>query len=476
MDTWKYNETLRRYAQAQRPDRQAVAALRQRLETARTRRQRHRWTRLVPATALAACLALWLLPTKDVPPSRGEKTASRAARPSSLPGDWKPTPRQSSPVATASTADGHPESGVDGLPEPRTRHPRAKTRTKERAHDNLLATTPARFKKSPEEPTHDTFLATRPTRRPRDPRIASASQARPDQDLAQGTVPDTPQRPPGNGPKVASVTRTIALDSADTRQELHFPSGVTFSYQGKGKLTAHDREIQLRWDEGELLADVPPKQGITLTFTTAEATGRVLGTRFLVRIDPVGTHLEVRRGRVEVTCRGEAPVAVDKGNDRVCFNGAAAGLRWARQAWSRGTDPEVVLEAASRALRLTDARSLEAGQLLVLLMRVRATIGDGDGALDAADQFLAAGHTLDRRMVLEFASKLAHETFGCARALPYLDALCDDPARAPVPAVATWVACLRQENPARFRSLLETLQQREDIPQELREIFEQASR
>ncbi len=279
-------------------------------------------------------------------------------------------------------------------------------------------------------------------------------------------------KPMAPSASASAALLVLPLESIAKHRTLRLPSGIEATFRGRGTLRGTGSAVEIDWDRGDITLDVPPNRGITLEFRTKDATGRVLGTRFAITHNVIGTHLQVRRGRVEITCAGEEPVIVPAGATRTCFSGAGAALRWATARWADGGPPEEILDAVSRASRIATDGSPVAGRLLLLEMEAHLSIGDTAKALEAADKYLRDGYAPDRTMVLDFASRIAHESGGCPRALPYLDLLCEDVAGAPLSAVTTWAMCVEQEDPEHARSLFQATLNRPGVPRDVVRVLE----
>lgn len=194
---------------------------------------------------------------------------------------------------------------------------------------------------------------------------------------------------------------------------------------------------RLEWASGRLGVEVTPERGVHLSVHTPEATVEVIGTGFDVRRGPLGTAVEVRHGRVRVSCAEGAVVELTEGASHTCRPVTAAGLLGrARALQARG---EPYADEVATALTLPDATGAVAHELRSV--RLDALIAAGDpGAFALAEQVAAEGgpRALDAHRA---AARLAGD---CPRALPHLTALAD--ADALGEDAAAWEAC-RSEPP-----------------------------
>lgn len=214
---------------------------------------------------------------------------------------------------------------------------------------------------------------------------------------------------------------------------------VAVQVDGEGRAGGTRRAPRLDWASGRLGVEVTPERGVALAVHTEEATVEVIGTGFEVRRDALGTAVEVRHGRVRVTCLAGGATELGAGGRTTCLPRSAAGrLGRARALQARG---EPWAEEVGEALALPDATGAVAHELRA--MRLDALVAARDpGAFAFAEALAAEGgpRSLDAHRV---AARLSAD---CAQARPHLaalaaaDALGDDrPA---------WLACAGDAAPA----------------------------
>jgi hypothetical protein len=88
----------------------------------------------------------------------------------------------------------------------------------------------------------------------------------------------------------------------------------------------HHAHPRLEWEQGTLKVEVEPERGIDLAVHTREAEVRVVGTRFSVTRDALGTGVVVTHGHVAVLCADGEKALLGAGEARVCPPTHAAGL------------------------------------------------------------------------------------------------------------------------------------------------------
>ena len=184
------------------------------------------------------------------------------------------------------------------------------------------------------------------------------------------------------------------LVASQTVSEVLTPA-VLVDYQGRGHASGEMSTPTIRWDRGNVQIEVEPEAGVALLVETREARVRVLGTRFVVERDLLGTHVQVTRGKVEVRCDGgEAPPAVlGAGEQRSCLPTSATGLLGrARAQWSGG-DHASSLVSCEQALVGASEGSPERGELLALKAELLLELDRIDEARQAARSYLDEGHT-----------------------------------------------------------------------------------
>lgn len=200
----------------------------------------------------------------------------------------------------------------------------------------------------------------------------------------------------------------------------HLPK-VDLTYRGVGEVAGTDQAPRIAWQRGTLHVEVQPEQGIDLRVETREAEVRVVGTGFSVTRDALGTHVEVRHGRVETTCTGAEPVVLAAGETRDCLPQSAAGLLGRAHALSdRGEAAPRVLEAIDMGLAAAEGGNPAREELLALKFDVLAAAGRPEEALGAARALLESGSGLRRDEVIVSAARAAGSLGGCPASAPWL--------------------------------------------------------
>lgn len=246
-----------------------------------------------------------------------------------------------------------------------------------------------------------------------------------------------------------AAPRTLSDDGA-----AELASGVTVTWHGEGQVeTRSEKDLHVTWESGRIDVYVPPEQGIHFAVETPEGVVRVVGTRFSVERDALGTHVEVERGTVEVTCEGDDDAVLTADMDHRCLRSAEAGLQHARQLQGSGASAEVVLGVIDRAKGLDTLSPLTPRELDVLAITTLEG-SDPSQALSRAERYLEGS---DHRAsdVHRIAARLATASRDCERASPHLEALVgQDDAIAHV----LLSDCVAPDAPERARALLERAQ------------------
>lgn len=182
---------------------------------------------------------------------------------------------------------------------------------------------------------------------------------------------------------------------------------VALQYAGTGRATGSTTAPRIRWDAGTLAVDVTPGEGVDLRIETGEAEIAVIGTRFEVRRDVMGTMVAVRHGTVRVTCIGAPPNELTAGASATCLPTRAAGLLARAQALAdEGAPSALVLVAVDRALTLAAPGDPVSGELVALRIATLTNAGRRHDALRAAEAYLASGAGPRRAEVEALAAAL----------------------------------------------------------------------
>jgi ferric-dicitrate binding protein FerR (iron transport regulator) len=194
-------------------------------------------------------------------------------------------------------------------------------------------------------------------------------------------------------PGYDTVIEPIGLSSA---AQVALSPEVQLAPNGVGSATGTRGAPQINWRRGLLTVDVKPKHDIRLVVNTEEAQVTVLGTRFSVDRGPLGTTVQVERGKVQVDCvTAQAPrQSVLTGGDTVtCWPIQPARLLTRALALEvAGTAPDEVQESVEAGL--LSATGHVRGELLALQFRLATRQGDGTEALRLARLYLSEGNTL----------------------------------------------------------------------------------
>jgi hypothetical protein len=127
-----------------------------------------------------------------------------------------------------------------------------------------------------------------------------------------------------------------------------------------------------------------------LEIATREGAVRVVGTEFSVTRDPLGTHVAVTDGVVEVTCEGGSPTQISAGGSADCLPIDAAGWLARATALRDGVAPPAqVLDAARVGLGYPDDGAVKR-ELEVLVIGGLIDVGRADDARSAARAYLDA--------------------------------------------------------------------------------------
>ncbi len=124
-------------------------------------------------------------------------------------------------------------------------------------------------------------------------------------------------RPPADAPIAAAGLQAGRVALSDD---------VSLVVDGDGAVSGSTRAPRLAWERGTVDVEVTPGAGIDLQLETREAHIQVVGTRFQVRRDALGTRVEVQRGEVAVRC-GDGPAEpLPAPQARTCWPLSPGGL------------------------------------------------------------------------------------------------------------------------------------------------------
>lgn len=219
-------------------------------------------------------------------------------------------------------------------------------------------------------------------------------------------------------PEAPPALRTVALAGLSGPVALSDIVEVTPSGEG----TAHgaDRAWTVAWEAGTLGVAVVPRQSAQVEIDTREARVRVIGTRFTVDRDALGTRVVVTEGRVAVDCADGASHELIAGGDAECLPTTDAGLLGRALAQSgRGDAPDAILATLDRGLAVSSdpevGAELRAAEIDPLL-----ALGRTADARDAAEQYLSLADAPRADEIRRVAGRLALLAGDCASAARYL--------------------------------------------------------
>jgi hypothetical protein len=182
---------------------------------------------------------------------------------------------------------------------------------------------------------------------------------------------------------------------AAVRTERALSGDVRLAVEGEGVLGGPASAPRIAWTRGSLEVDVTPGRGVDLVVSTPESTVHVIGTRFRVVRDALGTTVDVERGHVSARCAGAggAPDAdhdLFAGASVVCPPTRPAGLlARAIRREERGDPASDVLVDVDAGIRLAPAADPIRSELLALRIELLLRAGHHDEAAAAAAVYLA---------------------------------------------------------------------------------------
>jgi len=242
--------------------------------------------------------------------------------------------------------------------------------------------------------------------------------------------------------------RHADLSARVTPETLAWSPQIQLEALGTGEIAGTSRDATIRWDSGTVRVRVEPHSGTRLAVQTPEARVEVVGTKFDVTRDPLGSTVTVDRGRVRVTCGDGWAGDLGAGQRHTCLPLTADELLGRVTALEEAGRTEPIDETLERGLAL--AQGPVRGELLARRMRRRAVQGDIDGALADARAYLASPSGRDDE-IRRFAGWLALEHRGCAVARPWLAEL---HARGSAQESVLLAECLASTDPERARNML----------------------
>jgi len=199
--------------------------------------------------------------------------------------------------------------------------------------------------------------------------------------------------------------------SAEQVQELRLGT-VTLHSKGDGAVAGTRRKTRIEWRSGSLQVDVHPDAGVELWVQTPEALVRVHGTRFTVLRDALGTHVQVERGQVGVSCDDPQQQPAQErrllaGEQILCLPIRASGLLGRARALLADGEREAALATLRRGLDVAERGSAIRGELLALRVEQLLTAGDTPRALVVAQAYLDGGHQARKQEMLALIDRFS---------------------------------------------------------------------
>lgn len=232
-----------------------------------------------------------------------------------------------------------------------------------------------------------------------------------------------PEGQPAVGPVTGEAPLQLAVNAPEG-ERVQATEHVSFDVKGEVAVSGTAGAPRLDLTSGNILVSVEPGEGIDLRVHTPDGEVRVLGTVFEVSRDAMGTHVNVQRGKVWVSCADGQTHTLTIDQDALCLPGTPLGMHNRADALMGADDPEGAAKAASAGLGMSPD-ALTRSELLGLRMDARARAGDTVGALEDARAYLDGAEQSRRTHVLRQAARLSAPE-GCDAARPYLEALMAD--------------------------------------------------
>lgn len=226
---------------------------------------------------------------------------------------------------------------------------------------------------------------------------------------------------------LAPGTLYTRLDSPEAWRQEALARGVDLRFQGLGLAQGPTDTPVIRWEQGTVDLAVRSGQGLTVRVQTEEAEVLVVGTRFAVTRDALGTLVTVDEGRVSVTCSEGTSRFLVPGQRLHCAPSAAAALAWVRA--NPEASPAEALDVLQRGLARPDADDAVRDELRFLTLGPLQALGRDHEALVTAEAALAS-ETPRARALHAVAARLRVARGDCPGATPHLEALTeagDDP-------------------------------------------------
>lgn len=199
---------------------------------------------------------------------------------------------------------------------------------------------------------------------------------------------------------------------------------VRVDYSGEAQVSGTTQAPIIQLSSGRVEVDVDHGKGIDLRVRTAEAEVKVLGTIFSVERGPLGSTVDVKRGKVGVSCADGSKQVLEVGQSHTCAPTDPAGLLGrARALQAQGASGDAVLAATDAGLAQANGDPGTRGELLYVRLEALTAAQNFPLALEAAKAYLDSGETARRADTLEAAARLALLQESCAASQGYLNEL-----------------------------------------------------
>ncbi|MDO5581504.1 MAG: LamG-like jellyroll fold domain-containing protein [Planctomycetia bacterium] len=214
--------------------------------------------------------------------------------------------------------------------------------------------------------------------------------------------------------------------------KLHFTTGAEVILEGPGKFVVSDSN-KLFCSRGKISAYVPKSAA---GFEIATASGRFIdrGTEFSVFVDPVGTSVEVYRGKVDASYMNAVPMNLETGNAVVCekqgtirtyaskeenYTSSAIFDQKVKEASDRliqkktgsaqkwDQDPTLLIHADlwnADAARSVENQAISGSVQIPAIQRVACSVGEGRFRGTKSLEFLRRNDRLEFKMQEEYSS------------------------------------------------------------------------
>jgi len=215
-------------------------------------------------------------------------------------------------------------------------------------------------------------------------------------------------RPPADAPIAATGLQAGRVSLSDD---------VALLVDGEGAVSGSTLAPRVAWERGMVAVEVTPGAGIDLQLETREAHVQVVGTRFEVRRDALGTRVEVQKGEVAVRC-GDGPAApLPAPQSRTCWPLSPGGLLGRALALEADGAPAAERLATVEA-GLAGAEGAVGRELEVMHIHLLTEVGRTAEARGPLLRVLDTGSPQRRDELLLLAEAMARSelpTGGCAQ-------------------------------------------------------------